>query len=110
MQLRNTTGPQEGNKPSGFISIGNVVRQLMDNRVSPRHAVFDSINELWCRLLPAELVQHTRIADISGGQLKVQVDSPSYMYELQLCSSGLLGELRRRCPQVRVKEIRFVLA
>jgi len=110
MLLRNNTDLQWKNKPSGLVSISEAVKQLMENQLSPQQVVFDSIDTLWRQLLPAELAQHSRIAEISGGQLKVQVDSPSYMYELQLCSSGLLGELQQECPQVRIREIKFVLA
>jgi hypothetical protein len=109
MHLLNTPDTQDVNKSKRVVSIGDAVKQLMDNHVSPRQDAVDSIIELWRRILPAEFVQHSRIADISSGRLKVQVDSPSYMYELQLCSSGLLGEIQRQCPKVRLKEIKFVL-
>ena len=82
----------------------------MDDQISPRQAQFSEVVEIWHRLLPAELCGHCEIIDISGGQLKVQVDSPSYMYELQLCSSELLKELQRQCPRVRLTKIKFVAA
>ena len=82
----------------------------MDDQISPRQAQFSEVAEIWNRLLPAELCGHCEIIDISGGQLKVQVDSPSYMYELQLCSSELLKELQQQCPRVRLAKIKFVAA
>lgn len=109
MRLHNTTSGQGVNKPDKMIRVGDVVQQLMDNQLSPRQEAFDVIDQQWRQLLPVELVRHSRIAGISGGQLKIQVDSASYMYELQLCSSGLLSELQRLCPQARVKEIKLVL-
>jgi len=80
----------------------------MDDRISPRQAQFSKITEAWNRLLPAELCGHCEIVDISGGRLKVQADSPSYMYELQICSSELLKELQRQCPRVRLAKIKVV--
>ena len=91
-------------------SLGQVARQLLDERVSPQQARFSQIVEAWNRLLPAELCGHCEITDISGGQLEVQTDSPSYKYELQLCSSELLEELQRQCPRVRLTKIKFVVA
>jgi len=110
MQLHNTTAQQNKSNQGGMVSIGEAARQLIENQFSQHQATFDSIEELWRQLLPAKLIQHSRIAGISGGQLKVQADSPSYMYELQLCSSWLLDELRRQCPRIRLKEIKVVLA
>ena len=80
----------------------------MDERISPQQTRFSEVFETWNRLLPEELCGHCEIIDISGGQLKVQADSPSYVYELQLCSSELLEELQRQCPKARLTKIKFV--
>jgi len=92
------------------VNLGQVARQLFDERISPQQARFSQISEAWSRLLPAELCGHCEIIDISGGQLEVQVDSPSYKYELQLCSSELLEELQRQCSRVRLTKIKLVVA
>jgi len=89
--------------------LGDILSELMEQQISPQQARFGSIIELWSQLLPPELHRHCRIADISGGQLKVLVDSPSYMYELRLCSSALLGELQRQCPRARIRKIKFTI-
>lgn len=85
--------------------LGDALSQLMDGQVASRQRRFESIVGVWGQLLPAELSDHCRIVDISAGQLRVLVDSPSYMYELQLCSSAILAELQRRCPAARVQKI-----
>jgi hypothetical protein len=64
---------------------------------------------LWQQLLPAELCHHCKIVDVSGGELKVVVDSPSYATELRWCSSELVGEFKRRCPGARVRRITFTV-
>ena len=112
-QLRNAyqSGLNRRKKPRSneTTMLGDVVRQLMEGRVSPRQARFESIACSWSRLLPAELYRHCKLADISAGQLKVIVDSPSYMHELRLCSSQLLRELQRLCPRARIKKIKFAI-
>lgn len=90
--------------------MGQVAQQLMDRQISPRQAVFSEVAETWRQMLPAELSRHCEIVDISGGLLKVRVDSPSYMYELQLCSSELLEELQQHCPKARLTKVKFVIA
>ena len=90
--------------------LGEVLRELMDNQVSQRQADFASVAKLCSQVLPVGLSEHCETAGISGGQLKLQVDSPVYMYELQLASSGLLKELRQHCPRVPIEKIKLVLA
>ena len=109
-RLLNATRWRKSWKTYRAANLGNVARQLMDERISPQQARFSEVFEVWSRLLPEELCGHCEIIDISGGQLKVQADSPSYVYELQLCSSELLNELQRQCPRLRVTKIKFVVA
>lgn len=88
--------------------VGDVVQTFVTKWVSPRQARFGAVVEVWSRLLPVELYRHCEIVDISGGQLKVKVDSPAYKYELQLCRAELLKELQQQCPKARLTEIKFV--
>jgi hypothetical protein len=109
-RLLNATRWRRSWKTYSAANLGKVARQLMDERISPQQARFSQVAEVWSGLLPAELCGHCEIVDISGGQLTVQVDSPSYMYELKLCSSELLEELQRQCPRVRLTKIKLVVA
>jgi hypothetical protein len=88
-------------------SIGQAVQQFLGEQVSPKQAVFAEVIEVWNEILPAELAAHCRIADINSGQITVAVDSPSYRYELNLCSAELLKELQMQCPGLRLKKIKF---
>lgn len=96
-------------RPDRAEKLGDTLSRFMKGRVLPQQARFGPVVELWEQLLPVELSQHCKIADISGGQLKVRVDSSSYMYELQLCSSELLENLQRLCPRARIKQIKLVV-
>jgi predicted nucleic acid-binding Zn ribbon protein len=107
-RLLNATRWRRTWKSYSAANLGKVAQQLMDEKISPRQARFSRIAEVWDRLLPAELCGHCEIVDISGGQLTVQADSPSYVYELQLCSSELLQELQWQCPKARLTKIKFI--
>lgn len=108
-QLRKAVKWRAVPRADNTASLGDVLSGLIENRVSPQQIRFGLIAEALGQLLPAELCQHYRIVDISGGRLKVLADSPSYMYELQLLSCELLKELARRCPRARIKEIKFAV-
>ncbi len=88
-------------------SIGQVAAKFLDEQVSPKQAVYGEVVEVWNEVLPSELAEHCRIEDISAGQITVVVDSPSYRFELNLCSAELLKELQMRCPGCRLKKIKF---
>jgi hypothetical protein len=89
--------------------LGDVAAGFVEEKLSPQQARYAAVSRAWEELLPAELHHHCDIVGLSGGELKVKVDSPSYANELRWCSSQLLGELEQRCPQARVKRITFRL-
>lgn len=90
------------------VRLGEIARQVMSDRITPQQARFGGVADAWSEVVPQGLYEHCEIVDLTGGELKVKVDSSAYMYELQLCGSELLEELRRQCPRARLKEIKFV--
>ena len=101
--------PRPAPNPPGTVTLGDAVKQLMAGRVSPRQARLESVARLWSQLLPPELCRHCKLAGVAAGQLKVLVDEPCYMHELQLCSSQLLRTLQQRCPRARIKGIKLAV-
>ena len=108
-QLDRLRGGRRGRRANGAVRLGEVVQRVMDEQISPRRSRLVAVAHIWREMLPSELCRHCEIVDVSGGQLKVRVDSPSYMYELQLCSSELLEEMQRQYPQARLKSVKFVV-
>ncbi|MHC4074860.1 MAG: DciA family protein [Planctomycetota bacterium] len=88
------------------IRLGQMLQAYMAG-ISPKQARFSAVKKIWTQLLPAELQRHCRITDISGGQLKIEVDLPAYIYELKLCSSELLEQINSQCPRAGIKQIKF---
>jgi predicted nucleic acid-binding Zn ribbon protein len=109
-RLRNAVEWRRARNSYRTVRLDQAVRELVDEQILPRQARFSRVADVWSQLLPAQLARHCEIVDLSGGQLDVQVDSPSYMYELQLCSSALLQELQRQCPKARLTRIKLVVA
>jgi hypothetical protein len=108
--IQNTLNYRRSRKRDRTIRLNEAVDQLFGEHISPRQARYGAVVELWRQILPVELRRHCEITDISGGQLTVRVDSPSYKYELHLCSSEILKEMQRKCPKLRITKIKFIVA
>ena len=67
-------------------------------------AVIDALNEL----LSEAFMEHSSVLEISGGTLKLQVDSGPYMHELRLMSGEMLKRLQQQCPRSGIKKITLV--
>ncbi len=106
---KSVCGRQRRREQAGTERLGDLVEQVIERGVVPRQVRFGRLAEVWGGLLPVELRRHCRIADVSGGLVRVLVDSPSYVYELQLCCGELLEGLQRQCPRLRIKKIKFAV-
>ena len=79
-------------------------------RLTPVHERCDSLSQAWECVLPRNLQAHCRIGGIKAGCLRIDVDTASYMYELQLCKDELLKELRRLCPRAGLHRLQIAMA
>jgi hypothetical protein len=109
-QIFNYIRQQKEQNPDRITKIGDAADQFMGEQVSPRQKRYGAVIEVWRQVLPEELCRHCEIINISGGQLTVRIDSPSYKYELHLCSSEILKELQKQCPSARLTKIKLVNA
>lgn len=89
--------------------LADSVQQLLQNHIQPARRVFVDVTQCWDNLLPDGLARHCKIVQISNGHLKVQADSPSYLYELKLSGSEILQHLQSCCPRARIKKLDFVV-
>jgi hypothetical protein len=78
-------------------------------RLEPIQQRCMSLGDAWEQILPAALREHCQIVAITGGCLKVAIDSSSYMCELQWCKVELLKELQRLCPGAAVRRLQFTV-
>jgi len=108
-KLESFFGQQKKATRKEATKISDAINQLMEKQISPAQSRFGPLVEEWNRIIPREMQQHCNLADISGGQLKVSVDSPAYRYELQICSPSILEKLQENCPRAKIRKIKFVL-
>jgi len=93
--------------------LADALMKMMEPRhtgISQRYEAASQLGEAWAQLLPPEMVRHCRVVDLSAGQLTVEVDSPSYMYELRISSHQLVEHLQRECPEAKLRAMKIVLA
>ncbi len=66
-----------------------------------------AIVDAWHRIIPEKFHEHCRIAGISKGVLRVEVESGPYMHEMQLASREILEQIQNYCGSVGIEKIRL---
>ena len=106
-QLRNITNRKKPKDRSPAL-LGPILEQYVTEQVSPKYRQFSSVDQAWRQVVPDELAAHCRCESLSAGQLKVIVDSPAYMYKMQLISADLIEKLSELCRRPTIRKIKFV--
>ncbi len=105
----NTVKWRTKKSPARPATLGTDLLRLMENRIEPGHNRFEPVEEKWRQLLPAHIREHCKLKELSGGILKVAVDSPSYMHQIRMRKVELVRELKKHCRAARIKDIKISL-
>lgn len=107
-QLRNLTiWKKPRNRPSPTL-LGSFLEQYITEQVTPKYRHFSAVEKAWLQAVPDDLALHCHCDSISGGQLKISVDSPAYMYKLQIISDELIEKLGELCKRPTIRKLKFV--
>jgi len=88
--------------------LGDTLTMLL-SRITPLADKFTKVDEYWNRSLPEEVKRHCRLGAVSGSLMEIIAESPSYLYELRLCSRQILKELRVNCPAAGIRKIKVII-
>lgn len=107
------TRTQQFRRRSEPAPLAEAIAKVMEPQrtgITQRYEAASRIGEVWEQLLPEEMARRCRIVNLAAGLLTVQVDSPSYMYELRISSHQLVEHLQRECPEAKLRAMKIVLA
>ncbi|MBI9016071.1 MAG: DUF721 domain-containing protein [Phycisphaerae bacterium] len=93
------------------LTFSKVVDSFMRRKVYPRQKKLGELAAAWDELLPEELTEHSCLENFTRGTLKVLVDSPAHLAELNmLVREGLADHLREMCPNLPLSNIKIMHA
>jgi hypothetical protein len=107
--LKFTLANRSNKESISSIRLDSLITDFMENVIEPKHERFQKISDVLGHFIPSGIYEHCRIDSISEGQLNIYVDSPSYMYQLQLYSADILSQLKRCCPQYHIKRLKTAI-
>jgi predicted nucleic acid-binding Zn ribbon protein len=90
-------------------ALGGVLGDYLRQQIGPKQAQWEALQQLWQELVPEHIASHCSLADFAEGRLTVVVDSPGYAHELRLLGSGLMRQMRKNLPQLKIRKMTTVL-
>ena len=91
--------------PAGS-ALGESVLALYHGQVEKRQTKLATLADVWCRLVPAKLLDRCALEGFHRGRLTVTVDSAPHLFELkQMLLAGLESQLLLACRAAGLRKI-----
>lgn len=86
--------------------LGEAMIQLYHGQVTRRQGKLAVLADVWCRLVPDQLVERCALESFHRGRLTVIVDSAPHLYQLkQVLLAGLESQLLAACRGAGLRRI-----
>ncbi len=89
--------------PDSVKDIIEQVFQEIKKKNTPRAGIVD----IWGEVAGKKVVRHTKPVAFKAGILIINVDSTSWLYELNVCKALLIRKMKKRLLDRPLKELRF---
>ena len=87
-------------------ALGEAVLALYHQQVEKRQTKLAKLADVWCRLVPAKLLDRCALEAFHRGRLTVTVDSAPHLFELKgLLLAGLETQLLAACRAAGLRKI-----
>ena len=80
--------------------IKDIVSQVIANISSGKPGVQSKIQRVWQNLCDKKTAQHTAIAGLQKGSLVINVDSPAWLFQMNLQKRKILEKLKEEIPEL----------
>ncbi len=81
--------------------IKDLVKGVFEKITSQQTNQHEKLEQLWKKNLDDKYLRHTKLQGMKEGNISVCVDSPAWLYEMNLKKKDLLAKLKLEFPQAR---------
>ncbi len=82
-------------------SIKNIVQHVVKNISEKKPETELKIQRVWQHILDHKAQQHTRLVGIKEGMLLVFVDSPVWLFQLNLQKRKIVKDIQQEAPEIK---------
>lgn len=80
--------------------IKDIISKVIANISSGKPEVHDKIQRIWENMLDQKARQHASIVGLQKGKLVVNVDSPAWLFQLNLQKRKVLEKFKEEIPEL----------
>ena len=81
-------------------NIGDIVKNIIGRMAQRQPDAQHQLEQAWTEILDDKKRTHTRLVGIRDGKVSVLVDSPAWLYQMNISKDSILKKLREKVPEV----------
>lgn len=82
-------------------SIKNIIPQVIERLSNRQPSAQDSLEKIWKSVLKKEELKHVKLAGMNRGNILAYVDSPAWLYQIQIRKMKILEQLKKGISDIR---------
>ena len=82
-------------------SIKNIIPQVIEKLSSRQPSARESLEKIWKGVLKKEELSHVKLAGMNDGKIVAYVDSPAWLYQIQIRKMKILEQLKKEISDIR---------
>lgn len=86
-----------------------ILKGLLSNYNIELGKTYSSFFQSWSAIAGADAAAHSRIQDIEGSMLLVEVDHPGWIQIIQMNRASILKKTKSMYPDLNIKEMKIFL-
>lgn len=88
----------------------DILKNILGEQQAERAGEWSSFFSGWQALAGDDVAAHSEVKDVKQGAVIVEVDHPGWLQMLQMRKSDILGKIKKRYPELDIRDIRIFLA
>ena len=84
-----------------------ILSQILDQKERQAGETYSSVFGAWSQIAGGSLAEHSRIYEISGSNLFVEVDHPGWMQLLLMKKNQVIRSVRKRYPALNIRDLKI---
>jgi len=88
-------------------NIKEIIHQVISQIADKKPDEVNKIDRVWQNILDKEDLKHTKLVGERQGKLSVVVDSPAWLYQMNLNKSKILKRIKDEIPNIKYISFRI---
>ena len=82
-------------------NIKDILNNIVGDIAAKNPNIQSKVDDIWKNVLEEQDLKHTKLLDLKDGVLYIVVDSPAWLYQIQIKKRKILKRMQDEIPEIK---------